>query len=159
MALWQLKVHEQDGALNKTLIAQFLWLLQPLHGEVFLTNLKWRWRCLVFLPTSWQDVWRSDGLVRPFSSLGFLWTNKKTLVILETDAAWLQWMLIRDVWALMFHKKIYSENCVLMFVVLTCLVSGSIRSKNALTVASTSSLHLEHRHRHIQCIPLICILF
>ena len=137
-------------------------------------NLRWRWRCLEFLPTSWQDVWWSDDSEQSSSSLGFLWTNNNTPISLETDDR-LKIKCLSEI--ITFHRLkifgrthnshsssvttsryIYSCNIVHTltglkkaaspFVVLTCLVSGSMRSKNALTVARTSSLHLEHKDRH-----------
>lgn len=96
MAQWQSKCTWKGWcSKEKTNEAYLLCLFQPLHDKVFVSYLRWRWRCLEYLPTSWQGVWWSDGLVQTFSSLGCLWTNENILVSLETGDMFLQWKLIR----------------------------------------------------------------
>jgi len=122
------------------------------------SDLRWRWRSLGFLPASRPGVWWSGALGQPISSLGSLWTENNTLVSSETDGnanpardVTLDWSPTRLSPATS-HAVVSSGGFIWKrawtFVVLTCLVSGSRRSKNALTVARTSSLHLEHKDVH-----------
>lgn len=123
-------------------------------------HLRWRWRCLEFLPPPWQGVWWSDGSVLTVSSLGFLWTNKNIMLSLKNRRHVFVDVIFHDVVPrgsgaitslfslhISSQKRLILEN---MFVVLTCLVSGLMRSKNARTVARTSSLHLGHKHTSSQ---------
>lgn len=95
--------------------------------QVFLSYLIWRRSCPESLPTSGLGVWWSDGSAQTFSSPGRLWTNDDTQPVINNN----------------YNNQNLNLMPHFLWRWLTCRVSGLMRSKKALTVARTSSLHLQ----------------